>query len=259
MTVEAGFNPNRAGRLGSLASMRVLEIWRYPVKSLLGEPVDEATIGLEGVEGDRRYAIFDTSTGFGLTARRAPELLFAAARMRSDGTVEITLPDGSIAADDQALSDWLGREVALRSTDEVALRRFENPEDFENESTTRWEPFRGSNGAFQDSGDAAVSLLSRPSMRDWEQQRFRANIILDEEGEDDFVGTRIMVGRAVLDVREQLIRCVMTTRPQPGGIERNLDVLRTLHRERAGCLAIGAVVVEPGNVRIGDLVDPYGG
>jgi len=239
--------------------MRVLEVWRYPVKSLRGEQLDEARIGLEGVEGDRRYAIFDVGTGFGLTARRAPELLFAAARMRPDGNAEITLPDGSVATDDAALSDWLGREVALRSTEQVTQRRFENPEDFENEATGRWEPFEGSNGAFQDSGNAAVSLLSRASMRDWEQQRFRANIVLDGAGEDQLAGTRIALGEAILDVRKRLSRCVMVTRPQSGGIERDLDVLRTIHRELGGCLAIGAVVSAPGTVGTGDELLPYAG
>ena len=236
--------------------MRVLEIWRYPVKSLRGERLHEAPVGLEGVQGDRRYAIFDVTTGYGLTARRAPELLFASARLRSDGSAEITLPDGSIADDDAALSGWLGREVTLRSTEQVAQRRFENVEDFENESDSQWEPFEGSSGAFQDSGEAAVSLLSRPSMREWEQQRFRANIVLDEAGEGALVGIQVKLGEAQLDVRTRLSRCVMTTRPQPGGIERNLDVLRTIHRELDGCLAIGAVVLEPGPVKVGDAVLP---
>lgn len=230
----------------------MLEVWRYPVKSLRGEKLDEALVGPEGVQGDRRYAIFDVATGFGLTARRAPELLFASAALRPDGSAEITLPDGSIAVDDAALSGWLGREVVLRSTEQVSSRRFENPEDFENEATGRWEPFEGSTGAFQDSGDAAVSLVSRPSMRNWEQQRFRANLVLDEAGENELVGARIRLGEAVLEVRKQLERCVMTTRPQPGGIEKNLDVLRTIHRELGGCLAVGAVVIEPGRVRTGD-------
>ncbi len=232
-------------------------MWRYPVKSLRGERLDEAEIGMEGVAGDRRYAIFDLATGFGLTARRVPQLLFAAASMRPDGSAEITLPDGSIARDDAALSDWLGRKVALRSTEEVTQRRFENPEDFENEVTGRWEPFEGSSGAFQDSGNAAVSLLSKPSMRDWEQQRFRANIVLDEAGENDLVGSRIRLGAAVLEVRKPLERCVMVTRPQPGEVDRDLDVLRTIHRELDGCLAIGAVVTAPGRVRAGDELVPY--
>lgn len=239
--------------------MRVLQLWRYPVKSLQGEQLDEARIGPEGVDGDRRFAIFDVATGYGLTARRAPELLFAAARLRPDGSAEITLPDGSIAAHDAALSGWLGREVVLRSTEQVTQRRFENPEDFENEATSQWEPFEGSSGAFQDSRNAAVSLLSRPSIRDWEQQRFRANVMLDEAGENELVGTCIRLGEAILEVRKQLERCVMVTRPQPGPIEGNLDVLRTIHRELGGCLAIGAVVSAPGQVRTGDELLPYAG
>ncbi len=55
--------------------MRVVELWRFPVKSLQGEQLDDATVGDGGIEGDRGYAIFDLDTGFGLTARRVPELL----------------------------------------------------------------------------------------------------------------------------------------------------------------------------------------
>jgi hypothetical protein len=47
----------------------------------------------------------------------------------------------------------------------------------------------------------------------------------------------------------------MTTRPQPGGIERDLEVLRTVNRDRGGFVAIGALVVEPGLVALGDPVD----
>ena len=60
--------------------MRVLELWRYPVKSLLGERLESVRVTENGFEGDRRFAIYDLETGFGLTARRVPELLFASAR-----------------------------------------------------------------------------------------------------------------------------------------------------------------------------------
>jgi hypothetical protein len=46
----------------------------------------------------------------------------------------------------------------------------------------------------------------------------------------------------------------MTTRPQPDGIDRDLDVLRVINRERGGFLAVGALVVQPGIVRVGDAV-----
>jgi uncharacterized protein YcbX len=67
--------------------MRVLELWRYPVKSLQGERLDLAAVTTAGLEGDRRFALFDVDTGFGLTGRRVPELLFGAARLREDGGV----------------------------------------------------------------------------------------------------------------------------------------------------------------------------
>src|ERR671933_1678764 len=107
--------------------MRVLELWRYPVKSLQGERLDSVTVTSDGLEGDRRFAIYDVETGFGLTARRVPELLFASARLRDDGGVDITRPDGSLARDDEALSEWLGRRVALRSGAADAPPRYESP------------------------------------------------------------------------------------------------------------------------------------
>jgi uncharacterized protein YcbX len=234
--------------------MRVLEVWRYPVKSLQGEQVDSAETGTQGLQGDRAYALFDVETGFGLTARRQPQLLFASARLGEDGSAEITLPDGSVATDDEALSAWLGRSVVLRSTEEVRERRYENPVDFEEE--TVWEPFSGSNGAFHDSGRASVSLVSTATIAGWEPRRFRSNLLLDGDGEDGLVGSRVRLGDTELDVGMRIERCVMVTRPQPSGIEKNLDVLRTIHRQRGGELAVGAIVVTPGKVSVGDEIRP---
>jgi uncharacterized protein YcbX len=231
--------------------LRVVELWRYSVKSLQGERVAEGELGPQGLAGDRRYAIFDGSTGFGLTARRHPELLFARARVVPGG-VEITLPDGSVAADDAALSAWLGRPVRLRSTAEVGRRVYENPADTETEAADSWHPFEGSGAAFHDS--AAVTLLSTDSVAGVDPRRFRPNVLLAGEGEDALVGTRIRLGDAVLDVVKQVSRCVMVTRPQPGGIELDRDVLRRIHRERGGCLAVGGFVRRPGRVRVGDEI-----
>jgi uncharacterized protein YcbX len=83
--------------------MRVTELWRYPVKSMQGERVDAAELTSWGLAGDRGWALVDLDTGFGLTARRCPELLHASARPRDDGEVEVTLPDGTVAPDDAAL------------------------------------------------------------------------------------------------------------------------------------------------------------
>jgi len=235
--------------------LRVLEVWRFPVKSLLGERLDEAELGAEGVAGDRGWALFDVATGFGLTARRVPELLFAAGRSRPDGGVEVVLPDGTVTADDAVLSAWAGRPVALRRAADVqGARTYENPADAEQEETARWNPFSGADGAFHDNADARVTLLSTGTVGGWDRRRFRANVVLAGSGEDALVGTRIRLGGAELDVVRRVPRCVMTTRPQAGGIGRDTGVLKTIHRERGGALAVGALVAVPGVVAVGDEV-----
>src|SRR5947209_2406793 len=232
--------------------MRVAELWRFPVKSLQGERLESATVTPDGIEADRRYALFDVETGFGLTARRVPELLLASARLVDGGQLEIALPDGSVARDDEALADWLGRRVVLRSSDASLDRLYENPGDFERERD--WAPFTGADGPFHDYARTRVSLVSTATLGAWDRRRFRSNIVLEGEGEDDLVGSSVAVGGAVLEVGKRIPRCVMTTRPQPGGIERDLDVLRTIARERDTYLAVGALVARPGTVALGDAL-----
>jgi uncharacterized protein YcbX len=236
-------------------AVHVVELWRYPVKSLQGERLEVANATTAGLEGDRRFAHIDLETGFGLTARRVPELLFASARIVDGSGVEITLPDGSVTSDDDTLSAWLGRPVALRSTDTAdGARRYENPNDFEDESTGGWAPFEGAAGAFHDSKRSRVSLVSNATMGTWDRRRFRANVYLDGDGEDTLVGFKVALGDVVLDVSKRIERCVMTTRAQAGGVERDLDVLRTILHERDGCLAVGALVEQPGVVSVGDAL-----
>jgi uncharacterized protein YcbX len=61
--------------------MRVTRLWRYPVKSMQGEPLREAIVGERGIEGDRQWALVALGTGKALTARREPQLLYASARL----------------------------------------------------------------------------------------------------------------------------------------------------------------------------------
>jgi len=232
--------------------MRVSELWRYPVKSMQGEQVDAAEVAEQGLAGDRQWAIFDTQAGFGMTARRSPELLLASARLLPDGDVEITLPDGTVAEDDDALSTWLGKPVQLKATPDVGIRRYENPEDIETEAEDSWQPFEGSAQAFHDG--FTVTLLSAATIGARPMRRFRPNIVPDVGGEDELVGAAVRIGDATVRLTEQVPRCVMVTRAQPGGIEKDREVLRWIHRERDGLLAVGGPVVAPGRVRIGDEV-----
>jgi uncharacterized protein YcbX len=248
--------------------VRVLEFWRYPVKSLQGERLDTAGFGPEGISGDRQWALFDVDTGYGLTARRVPELLFAAARLRADGGLEVVLPDGTVTTDDGVISAWLGRRVTLRAAGSAPGRpRYESPDDDLAEAAApagagragRWHDWQGAPGAFHDNADGRVSLVTTGTLGNWDRRRFRANVVLDGRGEEGLIGSRVRIGGVdgvVLDVGDPIPRCVMVTRPQPGGIARDTSVLKAIHRERGGDLAVAALVHTPGTARAGDVLEP---
>ena len=237
--------------------MRVLELWRFPVKSMQGERLVEAELGAEGIAGDRQWALFDLDTGHGLTARRVPDLLFAAGRLRSGGGVEVVLPDGTTSAEDDVLSAWLGRRVTLRRAGTVPGRpRYESPDDDEAPVPARWHDWEGAPGAFHDNADGRLSLVTTGSLGPWDRRRFRANVVVDGADDGELLGKRFGLGGAVIDVGDPIPRCVMVTRPQPGGIGRDNSVLKTVHRERGGDLAAAALVRTPGTVRTGDVLTP---
>ncbi len=107
---------------------RVVGLWRYPVKSMGGGPVDEVRLGPRGVVGDRLWAVRDLEDGRVATARRLPALLTCRARFVGEPTADvgpgrpwpvvITLPDGAeVGTDDprihDALAEVLGRPSRL--------------------------------------------------------------------------------------------------------------------------------------------------
>ena len=108
-----------------MESGRVREIWRYPVKSMLGERLERGYAGAGGLLGDRGWALRDEDTGEIHNAKRYPILMRCAAAYREEpraGSVPhvgITLPDGSTISSDsphvsRRLSDLIGRRVTLR-------------------------------------------------------------------------------------------------------------------------------------------------
>lgn len=238
--------------------VEIVDLRRYPVKSTQGEALERAEVGPTGIVGDRSHALRDATTGVVLTARRDPELLLARGRLAGEGGgARVVLPDGTAvegpgAEADAALSAWLGRPVELvgpsgeRSTYEIPV----DPEDDGSEVRT-WQ---GPAGTYHDSTRTQVSIVATGDLGGWDVRRFRPNVVVDAPTADVLVGHRVRLGGAVLEVVKQIDRCVMVTRPQPGGIERDLDVLRTIRRQRDLLLAVGALVVEPGPVRVGDTL-----
>ena len=231
----------------------VTALWRYPVKSMAGVALDRVEVGPLGFEHDRRWAVIDTSTGRALSAKRVPELLFAVATDSGGSRPAVTLPDGSAAIDDDALSAWLGRGVALTEARPDERGQYEIMSDFETDGgeVLSWQ---GPKGTFHDSNRTQIHLLSTDSIGPWDVRRFRPNIVVAGADEVSLVDCTLHVGTVVLEVSKRTDRCVMTTRPQPGGIDRDLDVLRTINAARGGDLGIGCMVVASGTIRIGDVV-----
>ena len=209
-----------------------------------------------GLEWDRRLAVVDTVTGRALTGRREPKLLMLSARMTGD-RVRLDTPAGHEVESDDDLSHWLGRAVRLSRPPSDRQPEYDFPIDPDDESGA-WGVWRGPVDVWHDSTRTRVSIISRASLRHWPVRRFRPNLVVDGGGEDELVGRRIRVGSVVMDVMKRIDRCVMVTRPQPGGIERDTGVLKTVLHEHDGFLGVGAVVVNPGRLRLGDEVTDVG-
>ncbi len=124
----------------------VVSLWRYPVKSMVGEELNASAVTARGLLGDRAYALVDRSDGKVASAknpRKWPRLFdFRAAyvdtvqRGARLPAVRITLPDGATLTSEQAdvdptLSRELHREVTLaraeRGQQEAVESTFPNP------------------------------------------------------------------------------------------------------------------------------------
>jgi len=110
----------------------VVSLWRYPVKSMMGEELNAAEVSERGLQGDRAYALVDSSDGKVASAknpRKWPQLFEYRATFVDPPrpgaelpAVRVTLPDGTVVTSDQAdlhesLSRVLGREVTLEAAE----------------------------------------------------------------------------------------------------------------------------------------------
>ncbi len=95
----------------------------------------------------------------------------------------------------------------------------------------------------------------------WHLGRFRANLVIDVDGdgwvEDGWCSRTIRIGEVEVVPRQPCVRCTMVTRPQPG-IDRDLDIYRTLAHHHGGTLGVWTEVRTPGTVRVGDFVEVSG-
>jgi uncharacterized protein YcbX len=251
------------------ASLHIAQLWRYPVKSLLGERLPTLRLVDDGIEGDRMWGIQDHRDGRILTARREPRLLFASSRLAASDLPVITLPDGQEVAGtgpetDAALSTWLGKPVTLVAASESHAANAEYFADATDDASQAIE-WTMPKGRFVDA--FPVLVISTAGLRSgaaaypagaWDVRRFRPNILiqLDGEGwtEDAWADRQLSVGAAQLIPRQRCIRCTMVNRAQPG-LDADVNIFKTLHRTHEGKAGMWTQVMHPGPVSEGDIVE----
>lgn len=243
------------------------QVWRYPVKSTLGERVETAALTAKGVAGDRVWALLDTESGHVVSAKRPKRwgALLGLASMSEGSDVRVVLPDGSalLAGSrelDERLSALLGRDVTLVSEAppgavfeeawEAELKNgvppwFDLPTrpDAEDGELVEGGQFMSEQGTLFNFG--AVHLVTTGTLRrlrelapgsDFAAERFRPNLVVDTD-EDGFVetawqGRTLTVGDVRLTVSFTVPRCVVTTLGQ-ADLPQDRDVLRTVATHNA--------------------------
>lgn len=225
---------------------RVVGLWRYPVKSMAAERLEEIDVSWAGFAGDRRWAFVRTTiprSGFPwMTIREKASMLHYRPRFvepeRPDKsrTVVRTPAGEELDVVDPGLAASLGDGVRVIKQDR---------------------------GAF----DAMpLSLITTQAIADLggllgaslDPQRFRPNLLveaLDGDGapESEWVGSVLRIGDAVMRADQPDERCVVIN-VDPATGERGPEVLKTLARERSACIGIYGSTVQPGRVAVGDPV-----
>jgi uncharacterized protein len=262
----------------------IASIWRYPVKSMMGEEVESSFITERGLLGDRYYALVDQASGKVISAknpRRWPHLFECSAKyleppsIYAEGLppVRITMPDGSSTTSlepdaELLISRAMGAPVLLQSTPPPSFKIEEYWPDVEklaHRETVTDEVM--SLGTFFDG--EVVHLLTTASLErlrheypqgDFEACRFRPNLVLippsGQEGfvENSWIGSTLAIGREVrLYIMRPTSRCVMTTLPQ-GDLPKDIGILKTAVRANGANVGVYAVVERCGLIHKDDEV-----
>lgn len=243
----------------------VAALWRYPVKSMMGEELNSVTVGERGILGDRAFALIDDESGQVVSAKNPkkwPDFFsFRAAYLEPIESgdelpaVWITLPNGKVVRSDQSnvnqeISAALPRPVSLKTQapTRAALEQYWPEREVAasaviSEPVVTEERIAGDapEGTFFDY--ATVHLLTTATLERlselypqgrFEARRFRPNIVVKPGSdvqdfiENEWVGHTLSIGEEVrLQITDPCPRCVMTTLPQ-GDLPRDPGILKTV-------------------------------
>jgi uncharacterized protein YcbX len=223
---------------------KVESLWRYPVKSLIGECLSDLNIDARGICGDRAYAIsdLDGKIGSGKNSRRFTRLdgLSSLSAETTDNGVVIKFPDGIVLSNqDQSihnkLSQALGQSVTL--TREAEVSHFDD-------------------GAVHILTTASLSLLHELlPVSGIDPRRFRPNIVVNSQCLDqDVVGKIIRIGGTTLEVTHKTERCRMVTIAQQD-LESRPEILSAVSKNFGLDFGVYARVLSTGSVSTGDKVE----
>ena len=259
----------------------VVSLWRYPVKSMMGEELNGAEVTERGLLGDRTYALLDSSTAKIVSAknpRKWPNLFdFRAAFVEPPRTgekippVRIALPNGTTLTSEQrelnqVLTNALGRAVTLATAapETASLEEYwPDMEGLAHRETVTDEAIPA--GTFFDLGVAHVlTTATLDRLRDlypqgrFEVRRFRPNIVVQPSSgdktfvENAWIGHTLAIGDQVrLNITGPCPRCVMTTLSQ-GDLPKDPGILRTAAQHNQVNVGVYAAVVRGGTIRRGD-------
>ena len=275
-----------------MSTASVINIDRYPVKSMMGEALSEAAIGEAGIAGDRGWAVRDEQRGGIRGGKKIPQLMQLTAQSGPAAPL-IIAPDGdSASASAEGINEWLSDKLnhpvtlwPLLPAEQLDHYRRGAPdtEDFEQElravfgrlpdeplpDLTGFEElleFESPPGTYFDA--FSLSIMSQQSLAAMNQldgdslfdvRRFRPNLLVDISGSDHpfpeqaWVGKTLSIGSVKLKIEMTCPRCSMTTHGFDD-LPQDAQIMRKLVANSEGNLGTYASVVQAGKVFAGDSV-----
>lgn len=229
----------------------VAALFRYPVKSMSGEPLEVADVGWHGLAGDRRLALrrADNRGGFPwLTASKLPELILFSPQRRGAG--EGNLPTHVRTPDGQEL-EIFGEELAADVS-----RRHGAPVEMTHLSR----------GIFDEASisvitAATVDEIARLSAQSPDVRRFRPNILIASQrsipfAEENWVGGVLTFGESdgpAVGVTNWDERCSMVNF-EPDSARSTPEVLKAIVRAKDNRAGVYGTVTRRGRIAIGQSV-----
>jgi len=207
-------------------AVKITEIWRYPVKTMAGERLQQVGVGPLGIQGDRVVHVED-ARGRLITSRSHPRFLGHKGSLGAHGVVMV---DGR---------PWDGPEVAAEVVDIAGpgakLVRYEGAERFD------VLPLLVAT-------DGAIAAFGH------DRRRLRPNIVIGGvEGltEGEWPGGHLRIGKVLIGVQDLRLRCIMTSY-DPDTLVQDKEITRGIYRRFDGKLALNCFVIQGGDIAVGD-------